>query len=225
MARCRRINSADQNVFPAPGRGPMLAFPSAWNTMAAELRYRRQPLTTRCGDRADRHRPGPAIVDVHAGHGRAVPGVTELPTAAQAEQADGQAFSAATAFSRVGVFCTTVPPPVVAANRAQLATLVATNVIGRLPGDRGHRGPLHTEMWAQDAAAMNGYASASSTATQLTPLTAPAVHHQPRRRGAQATAVAHATATPAASASSATSGATSSTTSGARHRQRRHRLG
>jgi hypothetical protein len=49
--------------------------------------------------------------------------------ASQAEQAATQATAAAAAFD--AAFAATVPPPLIAANRAQLATLVATNVLGQ----------------------------------------------------------------------------------------------
>ena len=61
----------------------------------------------------------------------------------------------------------TVPPPVIAANRAQLASLVATNFLGQntpaIAATEAHYG----EMWAQDAAAMYGYAGSSAAATKL----------------------------------------------------------
>ena len=50
-------------------------------------------------------------------------------TAAQAEETAAQAKAAAAAYQTA--FTSTVPPPMVAANRSQLTTLVATNVFGR----------------------------------------------------------------------------------------------
>jgi len=92
-------------------------------------------------------------------------------TATQAEQAGTQGYAAATAYE--SAFAMTVPPALVAANRAELARLQATNVFGQNTAAIAATEAQYGEMWAQDAAAMNGYASASSAATQLTPLTAP----------------------------------------------------
>ena len=57
------------------------------------------------------------------------------------EQTADQAKSAAAAYE--AAFAMTIPPAVVTANRAQLAALVATNLLGpEHCGDRGHRGPV-----------------------------------------------------------------------------------
>jgi PPE-repeat protein len=47
-------------------------------------------------------------------------------------------------------------------------------------------------MWAQDAAAMYGYAGSSAAATQLTPFTEPPQTTNPAGNAGQAAAVAHA---------------------------------
>ena len=117
-------------------------------------------------------------------------------TATQAEQAGTQAHAAATAYE--SAFAMTVPPTVVAANRAELARLMATNAFGQntpaIAATEAHYG----EMWAQDAAAMNGYASASNAATQLTPLTAPQSPTTTDGLANQAATVAQAANTPTA---------------------------
>jgi hypothetical protein len=86
-------------------------------------------------------------------------------TEAQADQAAQQARTAAAAFE--AAFAGTVPPPLVAANRAQLLSLVATNVFGQDTPAIAAAEAQYGEMWAQDAAAMEGYAAASSTADPL----------------------------------------------------------
>ena len=67
----------------------------------------------------------------------------------------------------------TVPPPVIAANRALLLALVATNFFGQNTPAIMATEADYVEMWAQDAAAMYGYAGASSAASALTPFTTP----------------------------------------------------
>jgi PPE-repeat protein len=113
-------------------------------------------------------------------------------TAAQAQHAASQATASAAAFE--AAFAATVPPPLIAANRAQLAALVATNFLGintpAILATEAH----YAEMWAQDAAAMYGYAATSASAGTLTPMTPPAPTASPAGLAGQATAVAHASA-------------------------------
>jgi PPE-repeat protein len=59
----------------------------------------------------------------------------------------------------------TVPPAVIAANRTQLASLVATNVLGQNTPAIAVTEAQYGEMWAQDAAAMCGCAGASASAS------------------------------------------------------------
>jgi PPE-repeat protein len=106
-------------------------------------------------------------------------------TAAAAEHAASQAMASAAAYE--AAFAMTVPPPVIAANRAQLAALVATNFLGQntpaIAANEAHYG----EMWAQDAAAMYGYAGSSASAGVLQPLSSPAPNTNPAGLAAAAT--------------------------------------
>nr|WP_142995127.1 PPE family protein [Mycobacterium persicum] len=115
------------------------------------------------------------------------------PTAGRAEQTAGQAMAAATAYEEA--FATTVPPAVIAANRAHLAVLMATNLLGQNTPAIAATEADYAQMWAQDAAAMYGYASSSAAATALTPFTPPAPATDPGGVAGQAAAVADATAT------------------------------
>ena len=91
--------------------------------------------------------------------------------AGQAEQTAGQARAAASAYQVA--FTTMVPPPVIAANRTQLASLTATNILGQNTPAIAANEAQYGEMWAQDATAMYGYAGVSATAsTSLTKFTA-----------------------------------------------------
>ncbi|MCV7061583.1 PPE domain-containing protein [Mycolicibacterium vaccae] len=58
-------------------------------------------------------------------------------------------------------FAATVPPAVVAENRIQLAMLVATNFFGQNTPAIAATEAAYAEMWAQDAAAMYGYAASA----------------------------------------------------------------
>ena len=69
-------------------------------------------------------------------------------------------------------YAMTVPPAVIAANRTLLAALVATNFFGQNSPAIAATEAHYSEMWAQDAAAMYGYAASSAAASTLTPLRA-----------------------------------------------------
>ena len=70
-----------------------------------------------------------------------------------------------------------VPLVAVLANRAQLAMLVATNILGQNTPAIMATEAIYAEMWAQDVSAMSGYQAESAAATtQLQPPTpAPAI--------------------------------------------------
>jgi PPE-repeat protein len=89
----------------------------------------------------------------------------------------------------------TIPPAVVAANRTQLAALVATNVLGQNTAAIAVTEAQYGEMWAQDAAAMYGYAGASAAAATVPALSAPPETANPAGTAGQAGAVAQATGT------------------------------
>src|SRR6185437_636434 len=93
-------------------------------------------------------------------------------TSAQAEETAAQAKAAIAAYE--GAFMATVPPPVIEANRALLAALVATNFLGQNTPAIAATEALYMEFWAQDAGAMYAYAGNSAAATQLTELPEPA---------------------------------------------------
>jgi PPE-repeat protein len=109
--------------------------------------------------------------------------------ATQAEQAATQARAAASAFA--SGFAATVPPPIIAANRAQLAMLVATNFLGINTAAIMATEAQYSEMWAQDAAAMYGYEGSSAAAATLTPFTPPQQNTNPAGLAAQNAAVAN----------------------------------
>ncbi|MGH3971344.1 MAG: PPE family protein, SVP subgroup, partial [Mycobacterium sp.] len=109
---------------------------------------------------------------------------------ATAEQAAGQARAAAAAYD--AAFAATVPPALVAANRLQLATLVATNFFGQNTLAIAATEAAYAEMWAQDAAAMYGYAASASAAAALTPFNQPPQTTNPAGQSAQGAAVAQA---------------------------------
>jgi PPE-repeat protein len=122
-------------------------------------------------------------------------------TAGQAEQAAAQAQSAAAAFETA--FASVVPPPLIAANRAELTQAIQTNVLGLNNGVIAQLESQYAEMWAQDAAAMFSYAGSSATAANVTPFVSAPQIANPAAAATQAAATA---STPAASIQSTLQG-------------------
>jgi PPE-repeat protein len=114
-------------------------------------------------------------------------------TAAQAEQAAGQAKAAASAYE--SAFGLTVPPPVVVANRTLLASLISTNILGQNTPAIAATEAHYAEMWAEDAAAMYAYAGSSAAASTLTPFAQAPATTATTGAAAQAATVAQATGT------------------------------
>ena len=197
------INSA--RMYSGAGSAPMLAAGAAWNQLAAEMRSAAASYSSVISGLTSGSWQGPASTSMAAA---AAPYATWMnTTAAQAEQTAAQAQAAATAYE--AAFGMTVPPPMIAANRAQLASLVATNILGQNTPAIAVTEAQYGEMWAQDAAAMYGYAANSATASQLTPFTAPAPTTTADGPANQAAAVTQATGTSAATNTSTASELTS----------------
>lgn len=181
------INSA--RMYAGPGSGPMLVAASAWNGLAAELRSAALSYGSVLSALTSEEWHGPASAAMAAA---ATPYVAWMSTTAtHAEQAAAQAEAAAAAYE--SAFAATVPPPAIAANRAQLATLVATNVLGQNTPAIAVTEAQYGEMWAQDAATMYGYAGSSAAATRLAMFTEPTQTTSQDGQARQAAAVAQAT--------------------------------
>ena len=165
-------------MYAGPGSGPMLAASAAWVALADDLYSTASSYGLVISDLTSSWL-GPSSALMAAA---AAPYVSWISaTAAQAEQTATQATAAVAAYE--AAFAMTVPPPVIAANRALLLMLVATNFFGQNTPAIMATEAQYMEMWAQDAAAMYGYAGASSAASTLTRVHDPAADHQPRRGG------------------------------------------
>jgi PPE-repeat protein len=193
------INSG--RMYVGAGSGPLVAAASAWDGLAAELSSAASSYQAAILELTGGRWLGAASESMAAA---AFPYVVWMnTTAAQAELTANQARSAAAAYE--AAFAATVPPQVVAANRALLMALVATNILGQNTAAIAATEADYTEMWAQDAAAMYGYAGASAAATTLTPFRTPSQDTNPAGIATQAAAVGHAASTPAASVQSTVS--------------------
>jgi PPE-repeat protein len=180
------VNSA--RMYAGAGSGPMIAAASAWDTLAGQLDLFAAGYSTVIAGLHGEDWSG-AASDAMAT--AAAPYVAWLTTAAaQAAQAASGARAAAAGYE--AAFAATVPPVAVAANRLQLATLVATNFFGQNIPAIAATEAAYAEMWAQDATAMYGYAASSSAASTLTPFSEPPQTTNAAAQSRQAAAVAQA---------------------------------
>jgi PPE-repeat protein len=180
------INSG--RMYVGAGSGPMLAAAAAWDSLAADLQSAASSYGSTVEGLVAGQWTGPSSIAMAAA---ASPFVTWVSTAAaQAEEAAAQAKLAAGAYETA--FAATVPPPIIAANRALLAALIATNFLGQNTPAIAATEAHYVEMWAQDAAAMYAYAGSSSAASQLTPFTEPPQTTNTSGTAAQSAAVSQA---------------------------------
>jgi PPE-repeat protein len=193
------INSG--RMYAGAGSGPLAAAAAAWEGLASELGSAATSYRAVISDLTSGPWVGPSSLSMSAA---AAPYVAWMNmTAAQAEQTASQLASAVAAYE--AAFTATVPPPLIAANRSLLASLVATNIVGQNTPAIAATEAQYAEMWAQDAAAMYGYAGASAAATTVTPFNPPPPTTNPAGTGTQAPAVASATGTSAGTTQSALS--------------------
>ena len=177
------INSA--RMYSGPGSAPMRTASAAWNLLAAELESAATQYQSTI-DVLDDEWLGPTSATMVAA---VDPYITWMnTTSAQAEQTAAQASAAASAYE--AAYAMTVPPLEVAANRMQLAMLVATNVIGQNTPAIAANEAMYGEMWAQDAAAMYGYAGSSAAAASVKAFTQAPETSNPAAQATQGSAVA-----------------------------------
>jgi PPE-repeat protein len=183
------INSG--RMYAGAGSGPMLAAAAAWDGLATELQSAAASYGSVTSGLTAGPWLGPASASMAAAAGPYVAWMST--TATQAQQAAIQAKAAAAAYDVA--FAATVPPPAIVANRVQLMALIATNIFGQNTPAIMATEAEYSEMWAQDAAVMYGYADVSASATTLTPFTPPPQSTNPGGPGHQAAALAHTTGT------------------------------
>src|SRR5271166_217148 len=185
------INSG--RMYAGAGSGPMIAAAEAWQGLAAELHSAANSYQSVVSGLTAGSWSGPSSASMAAAAGSYSAWLTAAAT--QAEETAAQAKSAVAAYQ--AAFTSTVPPTMVAANRSQLTTLVATNLFGRNTQAIAANEAQYGEMWAQDAAAMYGYAASSASATTLTPFNPPQQNTNPSGSAGQAAAVSQAAGTSA----------------------------
>jgi PPE-repeat protein len=187
------INSA--RMYAGPGDGSMLAAAAAWDALAADLHSTAASAGSVVSGLTGESWQGVSSTSMAAAVAPYLAWMTA--TAGQIEQVANQARAAAAAYE--AAFAMTVPPAMVAANRAQLMALIATNILGQNTAAIMATEALYTEMWAQDAAAMYGYAASSAAASTLAPFTPPKSTTNPAGVTGQSAAVTQAAGTAAGS--------------------------
>jgi PPE-repeat protein len=186
------INSG--RMYAGAGPGPMLTAAATWDELADELSSTASSYQSVIEGLGNSWQ-GPSSTSMAAA---VAPYVAWMnATAAQAEETATQARAAVAAYE--AAFAATVPPPVIVANRTLLMALIATNILGQNTPAIAATEAHYMQMWAQDAAAMYGYAGSASAATQLTPFTEPPQTTNPAAEPLQAAAVTQSTSTSTAS--------------------------
>ena len=178
------VNSA--RMYLGPGPATLLAASAGWESLGAELQSTAVGYQSAISTLTDESWTGPTSMAMQAA---VAPYLVWLrTTAAQCEQAATQATAAAAAYE--SAYAMTVPPPLIATNRVQLATLLATNVFGQNTPAIMATEAEYSEMWAQDATAMYNYAASSAAASVFPTFSSPPETANPNGLAAQAGAVA-----------------------------------
>jgi len=163
------VNSA--RMYAGPGPGPMLAAAAGWAGLAVDVESSatayQQVVSGLTGDSW----LGPSAVSMAAVAMRYVSWLRA--TAELAAQAAAQARQAVSAYEEA--FAMVVAPPVIAANRNLLMSLIASNLLGQNTSAIAATEAEYSGMWAQDVAAMYAYAAQSAIASAL-PAFSPAPH-------------------------------------------------
>jgi PPE-repeat protein len=154
-------------LYTGPGAVPMMAAATAYANLAAEVSATATQWESIISFLTTEQWTGGGSA---AAATAAQPIVTYLTdTATALEQAATQATASAAAYETA--FAATVPPPVVAANRAMQAALLPFAVIPVVAAQIAALDAQYAEMWVQDALAMTAYQAGATAASALTPVT------------------------------------------------------
>src|ERR1700758_4244313 len=178
-------------MYSGAGSGPLMAAASAWDELAADLETTAASYQAIVQQLTGGPWLGPSSVRMASS---TAPYIAWLQgSSIQAAQTSAQARLAAAAYE--GAFDATVPPSVIAANRALLAALVATNFLGQNTPAIAATEAHYMEMWFQDGLTMDTYAVTSQQAAAL-PQHTPAPTTSDGGASANAAAAAQSAATP-----------------------------
>ncbi|MCV7427831.1 PPE family protein [Mycobacterium montefiorense] len=183
-------------MYAGAGSASMMGAASEWNTLAADLNSAAVAYGRVVNTLSSEEWLGQASTSMADA---ATPYVEWMrTTAAAAEHAASQAMSAASAFETA--HATIVPPPVIAANRVNLARLLSANVLGQNAAQIAALEAQYEAMWSIDSATMYNYAGRSANTSAVKPFTSAPHMTNPAGTGNQQTAVTAATGTAAGTA-------------------------
>lgn len=169
-------------IYTGPGSAPLLEAAAAWTNLAAELST----------SATATHSVITNLGSTWTGMGSAAATSSVTPYVAWLEQASANATqNAALATQAAALFeaarSASVPPPVIAANRAMLLALISTNFFGQNTPAIAATEAQYEAMWAQDGAAMDTYnASAQANNNLMQAQTAPPNSAQATQPGSAA---------------------------------------
>ena len=182
-------------IYSGAGSGPLSAAASSLSNLSSELSSNAASYESTISQLTGSEWTGPSSETMAAS---AQPYITWLTTTSvQLQEAATKAIASAAAYE--AAHSAAIPPPAILANRTALATLVATNILGQNTPAIAANEATYGEFWAQDAAAMYAYATASANNATLSPLSPPADTTNPAGLGAQAAAVSSAVGSNSAS--------------------------
>jgi PPE-repeat protein len=181
-ARPPEINST--LMYSGAGAGPMTAAASTFGNLSSELATNAAAYESVIQELGSEW-TGPSSTAMVTSAQQSIEWLNT--TSVQLQEAAVKAAASAAAYE--AAFSATIPPPVVFANRAQLAALVATNILGQNTPAIAANEAMYGEFWAQDATAMSTYAANAAMAAQVTPLTEPIQNTNPGGSAAQSAAV------------------------------------
>ena len=187
-ARPPEVNST--LIYSGAGAGPMMAAAASFGSLSSELSTNATAYESVLQELSSQW-TGPSSTAMVASAQQNIEWLQT--TSAQLSEAAAKATASAAAYE--AAFAASIPPPVVFANRAQLAMLVATNILGQNTPAIAANEAMYGEFWAQDATAMSTYAASAAIAAQVTPLTEPTQSTNPGGSGAQSAAVSSAAGT------------------------------
>jgi PPE-repeat protein len=149
-------------IYTGPGSAPLLEAAAGWANLAAELST----------SATATHSVVANLGSTWTGIGSAAATSSVAPYVAWLQQASAIATqNAALATQAAALFETaraaSVPPPVIAANRAMLLALISTNFFGQNAPAIAATEAQYEAMWAQDGAAMDTYNGAAQANNNL----------------------------------------------------------
>lgn len=154
-------------LYTGPGPSSLLAASTAWQGLAKELSAAAAAYQSQVSNLAS----GWQGLSGQRMAAAAVPHIQWMNMAsAQAGQVGMQAAAQAAAYETA--LASTVPPPVIAANRSLKMALLQTNFLNRNAPAIMATDAAYMQMWEQNAAAMYGYAATTEQASTLPQFTA-----------------------------------------------------